>query len=65
MSPIRNQLLEIIDYMPMREQILLLEIAQRFVPDDIATPDDLAAIKAARAEYQNGETISHEDINWN
>ena len=47
MSPIRNQLLEIIDYMPMREQILLLEIAQRFVPDDIATPDDLAAIKAA------------------
>ncbi len=64
MSPIRNQLLEIIDYMPMREQILLLEIAQRFVPDDIATPDDLAAIKAARAEYQNGETISHEDINW-
>ena len=65
MSPIKNQLLEIIDYMPMREQILLLEIAQRFVPDDIATPDDLAAIKAARAEYQNGETISHEDINWN
>ncbi len=64
MSPIKNQLLEIIDYMPMREQILLLEIAQRFVPDDIATPDDLAAIKAARAEYQNGETISHEDINW-
>ncbi len=64
MSPIKNQLLEIIDYMPMREQILLLEIAQRFVPDDIATPDDLAAIKAARSEYQNGETISHEDINW-
>ncbi len=38
-----------------------------FINDNIysiSSADDLAAIKAARAEYQNGETISHEDINW-
>lgn len=64
MSPIRNQLVEMIDILPETEQSLLLEIARRFVPDDVATPDDLEAIRAARAEYAAGETVSHESINW-
>ena len=64
MSPIRTQLIEIIDCMPESEQRLLFEIAKRFIPDDIATPDDLAAIEAARAEYARGETINHNDIDW-
>ena len=51
--------------LPEQEQILLFEIVKRFVPDDIATADDLAAIEAARAEYARGETVSHEGINWN
>ena len=29
-----------------------------------ALPDDLAAIDLARAEYAKGETVSHNDINW-
>lgn len=64
MSPIRSQLLEIIDCMPEQEQILLFEIAKRFVSDDIATADDLQAIKEAREEYAEGKTVSHSDINW-
>ena len=64
MSPIRNQLVEVIDILPETEQSLLLEIARRFMPDDVATPDDLAAIEAARAEYAAGETIPHDAINW-
>ena len=65
MSPIRNQLVEVIDILPETEQSLLLEIARRFVADDVATPDDLAAIEAARAEYAAGETVPHDAINWN
>lgn len=53
------------DYPPETEQTLLLEIARRFVSDDQATPDDLAAIQTARAEYLRGETIPHSAINWN
>lgn len=64
MSPIRNQLVEVIDILPEKEQSLLLEIARRFMPDDVATPDDLAAIEAARAEYAAGETVPHDAINW-
>lgn len=64
MSPIRKQLNEMIDCLPEQEQILLLEIVRRFVPDDVATADDLQAIKAADEEYENGEMTDHNNINW-
>lgn len=65
MSPVRNQLVEMIDCMQEPEQILLFEIAKRFVADDVATADDLRAIQAAHEEYTRGETVSHNNIDWN
>lgn len=65
MSPIREQLVDVIDCLPETEQSLLLEIARRFLPDDVATPDDIEAIREARAEYAKGQTVPHEAINWN
>lgn len=32
--------------------------------DDIATEDDLEAIRKSQEEYERGETIPHEAINW-
>jgi len=64
MSPIKEQLIEVIDYLPEKEQFLLFEIAKRFVPDDIVTLDDLEAIETAREEFANGKTINHNNINW-
>ena len=64
MSPIRNQLVQVIDYLPETEQSLLLEIALRFMKDDVATADDIVAIEAAQAEYAAGETIPSNAINW-
>lgn len=46
-------------------QSLLLEIARRFLPDDLAAPDGLGAIREARAEYAEGRTVRHEATNWN
>ena len=65
MSPIKNQLVDVIDVLPETEQLLLLEIAKRFISDDVATDDDLAGIRAAREEFARGETVSHDNINWN
>lgn len=65
MSPIRKQLDDMIDCMPEQEQILLFEIAKRFLSDDIATKDDLEAIRIAREEHRSGQTINHNSINWN
>jgi len=64
MSLIREQLVGVIDCLPETEQSLLLEIARRFLPDDIATPDDLDAIREARSEYAEGQTIPHTAIDW-
>lgn len=64
MSPIKKQLIDVIGYLPEKEQTLLLEIAKRFVSDDVATQDDILAIQTARKEYENGETTDHNAINW-
>jgi hypothetical protein len=50
--------------LPESEKYLLLEIIKRFVPDDLATPDDLEAIQKARGELKRGETTGHNEINW-
>ena len=65
MSPVRNQLVNLIDCLPDQEQLLVLEIVRRFIPDDVATPEDLEDIKEANEEFARGEYVRHEDINWN
>ena len=65
MSPVKNQLIDMIDFLSEQEQLLMIEIVKRFIPDDVATPDDLEAIRIADEEYSRGEMTRHEDINWN
>lgn len=65
---IKAQLLDTIEMIPERELSLLLEVARRFVPadiDDIATPDDLKAHEAAMRDYERGEAVSMDAIDWN
>jgi len=64
MLSVKEQIKDLIDYVPESEQVVLLEVVKHFVADDIATPDDLAAIEEARREFENGETIPHEAIDW-
>lgn len=64
MSPIKEQLTNVIDCLQEADLLLLLEIAKRFVEDDVATPEDLQAHQAAMEEYARGETVSHSDIDW-
>ena len=62
MSPIKKQLVDVIDCLPEQEQILLFEIAKRFISDDVANADDVEAVRAARQDYANGETVNHDAI---
>ena len=36
----------------------------KLIPDDVATPDDLADIAKANEEFARGEYVRHEDIDW-
>ncbi|MDR1735436.1 MAG: hypothetical protein LBR85_01015 [Oscillospiraceae bacterium] len=62
MSPVRNQLVGMIDCLPEADQILLVEIVRRFIPDDVATPDDIIAHNQSVEEYRRGETVSLETL---
>ena len=66
MSPEKELLVGIIDCLPESEVSALLAVAREFLvdDDDIATPDDLEAIRAAREEYARGEFYTDKDITW-
>lgn len=64
---VKAQILEMVDHVPVGELPVLLEVVRHFVPvgvDDIATLDDLAAHNAAMQEYEAGDVISHDSIDW-
>jgi len=60
-----EQINYIIEQLPTKNQRLILELAKSMVhPDDILTDEDIADIKEARAEFEHGEYVLMEDINW-
>lgn len=66
--PVKTQLLNMVELVPEKELPIILEVVRHFIPndiDDIASPDDILAHKIAMQEYMSGETISHDDIDWN
>ena len=65
MSAVKSQLVSLIDYLPEQEQQLLFEIVRRFIPDDVATAEDLADIEEADENFARGDYVSHDDIDWN
>ena len=64
MPPVRDLLVDTIDNLPEPEQMLLLQVAMRFMPDDTATYEDILDIKQADEELNRGEYYRDEDINW-
>jgi len=57
-----NHLAECLDD---QEKFIVLAVMKRFLPDNVATDDDLNDIKIAQAEYISGQTVSHNAIDWN
>jgi len=64
MPPVRALLVDTIDCLHEPEQKLLLEIAMRFIPDDVATAEDVLDIQQADLEFARGEFFTDDDIDW-
>ncbi len=69
LAPIAQDIASMVDMLPEQEQALAFEMIKRMVlawdPDFTKVTDmERAQIEQARREYQAGETVSHEDINW-
>jgi len=60
----KQHLHELIDAIEPTEFETLYRVLIRFVPDDIATPDEVEAIRIGQAEFERGETVSFNDVDW-
>jgi len=70
MVPISQQIAGMVDMLPEPDQALALELVKKLVlawdPDFTKlTPEEAAEIDKAQSEYERGETIPHNAINWN
>jgi len=64
MSATAQNIAQMYDQLSEREQSIIAELISRLLPDDVATPADLAAIAESQKDYERGETVSHSEINW-
>jgi len=64
MSATAQSIAQMYDQLSEREQSIIAELISRLLPDDVATPADLTAIAESQRDYERGETVSHDDINW-
>ena len=70
MSPIVQQITEMVVMLPEKEQDLAFELIKRLVlawdPDYTkVTAAEAEALTVANKEFERGEYFRHEDINWN
>ena len=69
MSTTTKQAINLMELLPESEQNFALEFIKKLViawdPDFTkVTPADRAKLEEAQREIENGETISHDAINW-
>lgn len=64
MSISRKQLHELVDIVDESEYDLAYRLLLKLVEEDAATPDEVEAIRKGREEFERGELVRHEDIDW-
>ena len=55
---------ELSSCLPESKQRLVLEIIKGFMPFEEVMPYDGELLSAAETDLANGETVSHDEINW-
>ena len=70
MSVMVQKTANLLDMLPENDQTLAYELIKKLVlawDADFTklTPDERKRLEIAEIEIENGETVSHEDIDWN
>ena len=70
MSAAAKQAIDLMEILPESEQNFALEFIKKLViawdPDFTkVTPSERAELEKSIKEIENGETVSHESVNWN
>lgn len=69
MSVITREISDMVDMLPEKEQNLAYEMVKRIVlawDSDYTrlTPSERKRLEEAEQDFINGDTVSHEDIDW-
>ena len=70
MSPVAREIIDMVDMLPEQEQALACELIKRMVlawDSDFTklTPAERKRLDESIKDYDNGETVSHDSVDWN
>lgn len=70
MSPVAREIIDMVDMLPEQEQALACELIKRMVlawDSDFTklTPAERKRLDESIKDYDNGETVGHDSIDWN
>ena len=61
----KEMLKNLIDMLDDKDIEIIYKVLVRFVPDDVALPDEVEALMIAEDSISKYGTISHDKIDWN
>ena len=64
MTATRQQLRDIIEVVDSNELNILYQVLIKFIPEVAPMPDEIEAIRLGQDEIERGETVSHDEIDW-
>jgi len=64
MEAVKTKAFEAFGLLTQQKQNLVYELILNLVHDDVATPEIIANHHTAMEEYLRGETVDHDDIDW-
>ncbi len=60
----REALKSLIELVPEQDIETLFRVIVKFIPEDIADQDEIAAIEAAKRDIAEHGTVAHSTIDW-
>ena len=64
MTALSKDIILMAEQLSEKKQLALLEFLKTMLDDDYISEEDRENIRQAHAEYLRGETVDHEDIDW-
>lgn len=70
MSPITKEIMDMVDMLPKEERLLAYELIKRLIlawDNDFTklTPQERKRLDKSIYDFQNDDTVCHNDIDWN
>lgn len=60
----KEAVINLVNLIPDEDIETIYKVLVKFIPENKPLPDEIEAIERGKHEYENGEYVSMDEINW-